>query len=409
MALDPCSRPLDGGNVDDQRAGGFANCRGRLGSGIVPARSRQSLSAALPVGSALRSDSPTSDVTVRIADPARFNAPVSPTWRFQLAFWLPFLIGIAIFGIYSIASKRSLAAHGFPPDLRGVQEAANRLYPASIAVLLQSIFVMLPQVIAFAFPVSVALPFFFSSTLRNEMDPAQRRVALALVIAVLTSWLICVASGMTNPRYAYPTLLPLCPLAGGVAIAACKTPRTAEWLRGIVSITVIALVLATVGLSIVSWKAPHFKPVLIVCALLATFLTIWTVHALARSWHSAWGLVALALIASIPFGLQRKLSRTEKDSGLSTALKLRSITGENAIVACGGIVTSKPETLYYAKVQPDFHPTDFTPGHVKPGTWVLLDQAEHRQWLSVPGVHLEKDQKLCRYGSTDYFIAWYAR
>jgi hypothetical protein len=115
------------------------------------------------------------------------------------------------------------------------------------------------------------------------------------------------------------------------------------------------------------------------------------------------------MLTSVPFGAQRHWSRTTRDSGLNTAGKLREIVGEHGPVAACGAITSKPETFFYANVHTHFVPLyDFLKKKVAPGTWVVLDQYEHKVWLR-QGTHLEHDQKLCHWGNTDYYIAWYGK
>ena len=120
---------------------------------------------------------------------------------------------------------------------------------------------------------------------------------------------------------------------------------------------------------------------------------------------------ALPCLPPSPFGVQRHWSQnaqktaasaSPQQSGKSSAKTIRS--------AFCGAATSKPEAFYYARVRPDFIPLyDFNPQHVQPGTWIMLDQAEHKLWLKQPNSRLEHDQKICRWGVTDYYLAWYPK
>jgi 4-amino-4-deoxy-L-arabinose transferase-like glycosyltransferase len=341
-------------------------------------------------------------------------------------FWLPIVLGLAVFVAWGLLATQSLRRHGLSADLRGVQEGSKLLIGKSIGVFATSLFVMLPQLIAFGLPMSAALLFLLNREVRGQMETRSRRIAVALAAAVLISWAICFISGMVNPRYGYPTLLPLCPLAGAVAVAAVRTPRTAAWLRALAIASCIALALAAAGLVAGLGWAMHSEEkstaldrvinpshsilnLSIGFALLAAVTAAWTVLQLRRSWQGAWGMVALLVLTSVPFGAQRQWSRTFRDSGFRIAGRLRLIVGENAVVAVGGAVTSKPETFTYAGVRVVYYSERlFLPTKVPPRTWVVLDQAERKQWLKAPVAQLEEEQWLCRNGKTDYYVAWFA-
>jgi 4-amino-4-deoxy-L-arabinose transferase-like glycosyltransferase len=338
------------------------------------------------------------------------------TWRqFRLVwvFRLPIVLGAMIFFAWGWAAKTNLRHNGLAIDNRGIKEATHLLIPKTFKAFVVPLGVMLPQLIAFALPLSGSLLFLCSGAVRENIRPPARRVAMALAAAVLISWAIAVVSTFVNPlwaipRYYYPTLLPLCPLAGAVAIAAAKSRRTADWLRAVASVAAIALCGAAVGLAAASWKMPHFHAVLVGCAFLAVIAAAWVVWQVRTSWNGAWGIVLLVLLVSVPFGAQRHYARTYKDSGIHSAAKLKRMIGERSIVAVGGLVTSKPETLTYANVRVAFYyPNDFVPKNVPAGVWVILDQAEHKLWRRTPGIRLEKEQLFCRNGKTDYYLAWY--
>jgi 4-amino-4-deoxy-L-arabinose transferase-like glycosyltransferase len=331
-------------------------------------------------------------------------------------YWAPLLIGGAIFAIFVWAARQSLKHHGLPADFAGVKEGASRLYPHSIGDLAQSLFVFLPSIFAFALPISLAMPLAFDSGIRARLDEKSRRIVTALTAAVPIGWAIYIATGNPNPRYAYPTLILLCPMAGAITVAGAGTRRTADWLRGIGSVTAIGLALATVGLGAACWNAHALRLLLIVSAVIALFIAYWTVLHISRSWRGAWGLVALVYLTSIPFGMQRHIARTQESTKYTTSVKLRDVAGDNALIACFAAAYDKPETFYYAgaRVLLPLHKADFVPANIPPGTWVILasDKAfpkdEYRTWHAVPGIRLEKEVYLCRNKPTDYYLAWYA-
>ncbi|HET6249545.1 MAG TPA: glycosyltransferase family 39 protein [Tepidisphaeraceae bacterium] len=326
-----------------------------------------------------------------------------------VACWLlPLLVGVAIFFGWAIAAKHSLHTHGMELDRRGVKEGTDRLLAKNPLALLVSLFWMLPQVVGFAVPMTLAVPLYFRADIRSIMSPANRRIATALTAATLISWGVCVIAGMSNPRYAYPTLMLLCPLSGAVAVAAVKIPRAAEWLRGIGIFTAVAFVIAALALAFLARKDVQFGKVLVASSIIAALVAVISVRLLSRTWSGAWGLVILALATSIPFGIQRHYARTI-DSGINVAAKLREIVGNQKLAVCGA-ATSKPEAFFYAGIHPDFVPLyDFNPKGVEPGTWVMLDQAEHKHWLKQPNSQLEQDRKICKWGKTEYYLAWYSK
>ncbi len=326
-------------------------------------------------------------------------------------FWAPLVIGAAIFAGYFFYARASLERHHLPPDFRGVQEGTSRLYADSLKTLGKSLTVIPPQLFAFAIPVSLALALYCVPSVRGEMGERERRLAAALVAAVLIGWGVCVVSGMENPRYGYPTLLPLCPLAGAVAVAAARTVAGAKWLRAAAVFSAGGYAAAACGLSFSAWRMSHSRLLLLllVCAsAVAIVLAVILATRVARSWSAAWGFVPLILVVALAFGMQRSVDRSIT-SGINTAYKLREIVGPGAVVAAGGAVTSKPETFYYAGVRVEFFPTaaSFMPERVPHGAWVVLDQGEYKRWLRQPGLRLEKQQWLCRNGATDYYVAWY--
>jgi 4-amino-4-deoxy-L-arabinose transferase-like glycosyltransferase len=324
---------------------------------------------------------------------------------------VPLLIGGAIFGVYVWFARQSLARHHVVPDLSGVQEGASRLYATSLGILAKTLLTIPTQLLAFGIPVSLALPVYLSRRLREQIPPAARPVATAIVGSVLIALAICVLSGMDNPRYGYPVLIPLCPLAGALAVAASRTVDGAKPLRAVASGTAIAYVLVAAALSVSAWRISHSRtllPILIGSTSFALIATVWMLPRLARSWNAAWAFVPLIWLISVPFGIQRSVDRSNT-SGFHAAADLRRIVGPAGSIAAGNAVLSKPEIFYYANLPVEFysdHKT-FVPGRIAPGQWVVLDTLERKRWLGEPGVHLEHEQWLCRNASTDYYVAWY--
>jgi 4-amino-4-deoxy-L-arabinose transferase-like glycosyltransferase len=348
----------------------------------------------------------------------------------SIAFWGPIAIGFVVLGLWMLMAWQSLKAHHVPPDWKGVIEGlrnvgldeetrklgiANGPAPAGtnpvikwLGAMGKSLVVLPGQLFAFALPISLALPMCLHPEIRRGWDGARGEVVRALVASVLISWCISVMFAIVNPRYGYPTLIPLCPLAGAVAVAASRGQSARKWLGGIAVASAILFGGAAVALAIWAWHSTWAKPLLAVSAVAAVLAAIETVRRLQRSWRGAWGLALLVLISVVPFSVRLQQFRTGI-SGINVAPLIRRVAGPSGTVAAGGAVTSKPETFYYAGVPLEFFKPSFTPDDVASGTWVVLDQAERKRWVADPMVKLQREFWLCRWGPTDYYMAWYVR
>ena len=312
--------------------------------------------------------------------------------------WIPWIVAGAAIGDWVLVTRH--LGHG------GVNEGTKRLFAHSLSGLFDSVFKMFPLVIAFALPTVVALPLFFRRDISDAMDDRDWRLSLALVSSTCISWLICILSGMVNPRYAYPTLVLLCPLAGAICIASIRNRRSEELLRTAAFAVTAILACATIVLAVAAWKAPNLRLLLGVAMIGAVLVALRTLPWLARSWNGAWGLVALLLLTSISFGVQRHWSRTTRDSKFADAQTIRDIVGDKPL-AVGGAMTSHPEAFFYAQVKINFiRERDFNAPTVAPNQWIVLDQAEHKVWIR-QGAHLERDRRVWTWGNTDYYMAWF--
>ena len=297
---------------------------------------------------------------------------------------------------------------GITLDPTGVIEGARSLYAESPGRMLRAL--ALPLLLfAYALPVSLALPLYRIAAIRGAMSAPMRRIAKALVCAVLVSWGICVAAGMFNVRYAYPTLPLLCPLAGAVAVAAARAGTSAaELLRRIVGGSAIVMVGAALGLAYFSRKSPHGHILLIADAAMAIICLPLILVFLARTLRAAWGLVVLAVLASVPFSLQRDLARTAT-SGIVAAAVVRDITGPGAPLEFGMALQYKPEIFYYAGINArGYYPSVFKPKNVPAGTWVFLSTSELQRWQRILGPRLTRVTPIAQTNEDNFYLAWYA-
>lgn len=306
-----------------------------------------------------------------------------------------------------VVAAHGLHARGLPIDWKGVREGTDKLHAHSLRGFGTSLLTLVPQLILFSMPVSLALPLFFHPEVFREMDESENRLAGALFASVCLSWAICIFASMVNPRYGYPTLVPLCPLAGAVAVAASRGSRSRIWLGIAASASAVMFFIGSAVLTKLGWRTPWGRPLLVATMALELILVVWTLWRLQTSWRGAWGIALLAILTVIPFSIHEQIARIAT-SGISTAPIIRRIVGRDGPLAVGGGITSKPEAFYYADVDLHFYKTDFTPAQVPPATWVVLDSDEYKLWTSNPHVKLQNDQFLCKWGGTKYRIAWYA-
>jgi hypothetical protein len=332
----------------------------------------------------------------------------------QPAAWVPLLVGTIIFAVYFELAWHRSKQLGFGLDLSGLHEGVRNLHPGTLRQFLLAS-ALPPTVFFYSLPASLALPLSFWSTIRRAMgDGRQRRIAGALAGAVIISWVICLLSGMVNPRYAYPTIATLCPLAGIVAVAGVRAGGSAaDWIRGTALVSAIALGGAGVGLAYGAWKIshhtmPHATFPLAMCALMSLATAAWVLWRMARSWRAAWEMVALVIIVSVPFAFERSFARTAS-SGKQEAEEVQRMVGDNMTIAQGQSLTFKPEIFFYAHTPTvAYLPGSFKPENVPPGTWVFLDTDEFARWQQRLGPRLQHAKMIAKGGGRPYYLAWYA-
>ena len=269
-----------------------------------------------------------------------------------------------------------------------------------------------PELLALrAAGVAGAAGLWFLLPVRQVMEDRQRRIGTALAAAVLIAWGLGLLIGMINPRYGYPTLPVLCPLAGAAAVAALRRGgKAAEGLRVAVVGVAVMFAVAGVVLAVQARKQPGAMPYLIAAAALAVGTAAWVARGMSASataWRPAAGLLPLAVLVSVPFGFQRVLARTPT-SGLFMVHDLVARAGEHPKVAVGFGLTWKPEIFFYSDARATAYvPTVFDPAHVPPGTWVFVNQDEYKNWRRTLGPRLNHDRLFRRAGESDYYLGWY--
>jgi hypothetical protein len=124
------------------------------------------------------------------------------------------LIGFAIFAAYIIAAKIAMAHAGIVPDPGGWHEVIEKMLHGWKQRLVA---LMIPlQLLAYALPVSVVLPFAIVLVRRMPVQDVRRVRAIAVLGTLAATAVIWMIEGNDNPRYEYVLLPLLAPLVGFV-------------------------------------------------------------------------------------------------------------------------------------------------------------------------------------------------
>lgn len=299
------------------------------------------------------------------------------------ATWLPLVIGTAIFATYALLVYRYLISHHWAKDLSGILEAIQDLHPRDWSVRRAFEWITLPiMMFLFSLPVSLALPLALRREVRGE-GTTQSRMMAALAGSVLMAWGVNFISGMHVPRYAFVTLPLLCPIAGGVAsrFSALRARLKDDLLRIVIG-TICLFWGATLVIAVMVWKQRATRGVDTTVAVLATIVAFVSLLPLLRrrDLRGAWGIAALAVLCSIPFGYARHYDRLQRTC-LEKGAWLRSMTGPNAHLTTCMMVLDQPDLFYYSGL-----PTTALDGdmldwrRVKANSWVVLESPELKAW-----------------------------
>jgi 4-amino-4-deoxy-L-arabinose transferase-like glycosyltransferase len=305
---------------------------------------------------------------------------------------IPLLIGIAIFGAYALGAMHYLRSHGLPLDLSGVREGLEDMHPHGItsggfAGWLIARLELPPTMFLYALPVSVALAVWMGRRFRAALPAPHRALMAALAASVLISWLICLLSGMHTPRYAFVTLPLLCPLAGAIAANVTRMDQPFQ-KNARLTLMILACVYwcAILGFTIVLWHEPRSRLLLPMMVVMGALCAWVVVVGLARlpQWDTAWGLVALIVMAAVAYGFWQFSFRLQRNS-VAAARELRDQVGGagTPVYACA-IVLDQPELFYFSGVAPRVtaDPRDqiLYWWNVPAGNWVLLEKPEFEAW-----------------------------
>ena len=336
-------------------------------------------------------------------------AALNRTWRplNRPAAWLGLIGGAAIFGLWTLAARMELRAAGIV-DMSGVHEMAGRLALPSLGKALEALAMPL-QLPLYALPVSLYL---IPALAPSLGDPKARERVRALVGAFLVSLVVCGLAMLRNPRYGYPVLPVLCPVAGAV-IGAWVTGRMASKAAGYVRAVYLAtpglLIIAQFALAAKAWSSQTPRAALIGITALALIAAGWSMWegVLGRLRRSAWALVALLTCLSVTFSAYKNHYRLER-SHKPVGLQVRRIVGPDATIAADHVVRDFPGVIYYADVQVQRCSEGISrclKRQAEAG-WALLTDAEWQALASCERRRFTRVSEIDRRGKR-YVVGWY--
>jgi 4-amino-4-deoxy-L-arabinose transferase-like glycosyltransferase len=301
------------------------------------------------------------------------------------SFWLPVILGAAIFALYAFATYRYIHSHHMAADLTGVQEGTEDLHPHDWSISRAVGILVLPLIMfVYALPISLALPLSFMREVRDAHDGERRARMQALGATILLAWAVCFVSGMHLPRYAYVTLPLLCPLAGAVA---ATTPHLRPAMRklfaAIAGASALILALVVVALTAYLWRHSHLRPLLIVTAIIALPIGIAVLRALYGNhpnWRALYALPIILLCLSLNSAYLVHYDRLRRSS-LDQGVMIRGITGPGAQLFTCAMVLDQPELFYYSGLPTHaFDGDNLDWRDIKSGSWVVLEPQELDIW-----------------------------
>jgi len=326
--------------------------------------------------------------------------------------WLPFVIGISIFALYAFATYRYIQSHHMAADLTGVQEGTEDLHPHDWSVARAIGIVLLPLIMfAYALPVSLALPLSFLRAVRDAAEPVKRSRMAALAWTILLAWLVCFVSGMHLPRYAYVTLPLMCPLAGAVATFIPQLRASLRQLFQVIAVgSTMIFGFVVVVLSVMLWRHPPIRPLLIVTGLVAISFVALVVRAFSRgqhNWRALYALPGILICLSLNTAYLTHFDRLHRSS-LDQGQMIRSITGPDAKLVTCMMVLDQPELFYYSGLPTTATDDDTLDWHKVPlGTWVVLEPPELDIWKRDVPSRLKRVIPFVANRNQGYLV-WYA-
>lgn len=236
-------------------------------------------------------------------------------------------------------------------------------------------------------------------------------IVAALGWSLVAAWVVCVASGMINPRYGFVTLPLLCPMAGALGQHLWQRRDIEPQRLRSTLIALIVVVLITqlvVTRSVLKIDSRHvYSKYFYAAAAAAVALAIGGAFALLkrRAWQGAWAIVLLFLCVGVPLGYQNAMSRASK-SGATVSDALRKAVPPGSEILAGAILRFQPEIFYYAGVKAKaFGETLPDPGQLAGNQWVILKGDEYAAWKAAAAPRMTR---LTEFSSnkTPIYLIW---
>jgi len=305
--------------------------------------------------------------------------------------------GLTAFGAWSAAVAWRVAEAGLEADRSGVGEVLRALTPTPSKLFAT---VSTPLImVAYAFPVSLAAWTATWPGVREHFAEPRRRLLWVVLGSFLAGLALCVLFMIGRPRYGYPILPLLCPLAGALAEAwraGAVGPRGRKRLRQLMTAAAVILGGLAIGLAATAWRsgvahghwsAAHSGMAVVVIAaaalLAAPAVRWWMCQQLEPG---AWTLAGLVPVAAVAFCLYQGSARYEssyQDVGLAVrAVMEKAADPPTGPVMAGEVVRNHPEAFWYARVDVRRHPGGVA-GLIAEGRsgWLVLNAAEARRHL----------------------------
>jgi 4-amino-4-deoxy-L-arabinose transferase-like glycosyltransferase len=325
-----------------------------------------------------------------------------------------FLIGFAIFAIYVIAAKMAMHHAQITPDKTGWYEVIEKIFFHGWKRRLFAL-LMPAELLAFALPVSVVLPFAVVLIRQMPVEDLARVRVTALLGTLAASLVIWMLDGNDNPRYEYVMLPLLAPVAGFVW-AAWK-PRKTLFLPVLIGVAVlVGGAAAGIAMKIPGVKADGLVLIAVSVSLLlvsAMIVMFFAFKELAAK-SAGPGVVVLLLLLAVVMG-ERKNAERRRKSSANAAAQLRGVIGDASRVSAAGVVRDLPELFYYAGVDVDSYGEFGLPRlcAARGGHWVVISENERYPAYStikkyIPGAFPRGITKLHMPDPRDQiYVGWY--
>jgi 4-amino-4-deoxy-L-arabinose transferase-like glycosyltransferase len=324
------------------------------------------------------------------------------------------LIGFAMFAAYVVAAKIAMRNAGIVPDHTGWYEVIEKIFLHGWGRRLVALLMPL-ELLGFALPVSVVLPFAIGLVRKMPAADGGRSRAMAILGTLVATVVIWMLDGNDNPRYEYVMLPLLAPLVGFVWTSEIRLTKTFGQ-------TLLAVGILLLGANLfVAGKIPASVPdhwLIVVEVILG--VSAWVIWKLLRGKTPAAEaaspvvLVLLLVLFAIPMA-ERKNAERRRKSAKNPAVVLRQLIGNSARVSAAGVVRDLPELFYYANVDVDSYGEFGLPqlAAARGGHWVVISENEKYPAYStikkyIPGAFPRGITKLPMPDPRDViYVGWY--